>query len=401
MKLLIHKNYIIYKFQENLFAAFIGLIAGLAAAALDFLILFVHEVSFGLNLAYLQIFLLAVYSSFINSVEKGFAVPGLLLALRFLRENLIVPLFIWITKFVGVILSLSILPVGREGPAMLLGTGLGQYIAQLFKVPKGQMSYWGTIGAAAFVGAFLKTPLGATFYVFENRFGKILNVSFIINALSAATVSYTVYVFLRGGHPIIPVSGHFDWDIYDLVPAFFLGVLTSILTVFTLFLYELFKYLARLVDEPFRPLSVFPVVLLLFTVAHHHESVHLLELSVNYKPIEELSSQIYPIGTVVGLILLEVLFLTVLLSFGFPGGIILPLIFLGVALGNIVAHTDPEKLPIFALTGAAAMICAAMNVPITAVVMISEMSHQTLIVPEIVGVLTAYFLASSVKLLKK
>ncbi len=401
MKLLIHKNYVIYKFRENLFAAFIGLIAGLAAAALDFLIMFVHDISFGLNLAYLQIFLLAVYSSFINSVEKGFAVPGLLLALRFLRENLIVPLFIWIAKFVGVILSLSILPVGREGPAMLLGTGLGQYIAQLFKVPKGQMSYWGTIGAAAFVGAFLKTPLGATFYVFENRFGKILNVSFIINALSAATVSYTVYVFLRGSHPIIPVSGHFDWDIYDLVPAFFLGVLTSALTIFTLLLYELFKYLARFVDEPFRPLSVFPVVLLLFTVAHHHESVHLLELSVNYKPIEELSSQIYPIGTVVGLILLEVLFLTVLLSFGFPGGIILPLIFLGVALGNIVAHTDPEKLPIFALTGAAAMICAAMNVPITAVVMISEMSHQTLIVPEIVGVLTAYFLASSVKLLKK
>lgn len=283
---------------------------------------------------------------------------------------------------------------------MLLGTGLGQYIAELFNIPKGQLNYWGTIGAAAFVGAFLKSPLGATFYVFENRFGRVLNIDFVIDALASSTVSYTVYAYLRGFHPIIAVSGHFHWNLYDLIPAFLLGVLSAATSFLFLALWEVFKFLARLVPSEYKPLAIFPPLLFLFAVAYNHETIHLLNLSVNYQPINEVSSSLYPIAVLIGTILLEMLFISLLLSFGFPGGIILPLIFIGASLGNIVAHISPDKLSIFALTGAAAMISAAMNVPITAIIMISEMSHQTLIIPEVVGVLTAYFLAKSVKLLR-
>ncbi len=401
MKVLLHKKYILLKTKETLFALIIGAVVGVAASFLDVMVQFIHNLSFNLHLVYFQLLFLSIYSSLINYLDKGFATPGLLLALKFLRENIIVPFLIWTAKFFGVVLSLSILPAGREGPAMLLGTGLGQYLAELFKISKGQMSYWGTIGATAFVGAFLKTPLGATFYVFENRFGKILNVDFIINSLIASTVSYTIYVYLRGFHPIIPITNQFHWSILDLIPAVALGVITSFVAVITLLIYELFKFLAKLVDEFYRPIAILPLILLLFTIAYNHHSIHLLELSVNYKPIEEVSTQLIPIDILVEAIILQILFLSILLSFGFPGGIILPLIFIGASLGNIVAHLDPGKLGLFTLTGAAAMICAAMNVPITAVVMISEMSHQTLMVPEIVSVLTAYFLASSVKLLKR
>jgi len=400
MKVKFYKDYVIGKFKESLFATFIGIISGLAASLLDFLINFFHTLSFGLKLQFLHLIFVAIYMSIVASIESRLTIPGLILSLRILRENVIVPLFMWLTKFIGVALSLSVLPLGREGPAMFLGTGLGQYIAQIFKTPRGQLNYWGTIGAAAFVGAFLKTPLGGTFYVLENRFGKVLNVDFLINGLTASTVAFTIYVYLRGFHPIIDVEGHFHWNIWDLIPAVLLGVLASITTIFLLALYEFFKWLARLVPENMRPLSIFPAVLLLFSIAYHHEHIHLLEIAVNYLPINEVSSNLFPIEEVIGALILETIFITLLLSFGYPGGIILPLIFIGAALGNIVAHISPDKLSIFALTGAAAMISAAMNIPITAVIMISEMSHQTLIIPEIVGVLTAYFLARSFKLLK-
>ena len=400
MKLKFYKEYIIGKIKESIFAAFIGLAAGLAAASLDFLIFLFHNLSFELKLQFFHLLLLAIYMFVIASMEANITLPGLVLSLKILRENILIPFFMWLAKFVGVALSLSILPLGREGPAMFLGTGLGQYISQLFRVPKGQLNYWGTIGAAAFVGAFLKTPLGGTFYVLENRFGKILNVDFLINGLTASTVSFTVYAYLRGFHPLIHVEGHFHWDIWDLVPSVILGVLASVATIALLLLYEFFKLLATLVPENLRPLAIFPVVLLLFAIAYSHEHIHLLELAVNYQPINEVSSQLYPVKEVLGVIILEIVAITVFLSFGYPGGIILPLIFIGASLGNIVAHLEPDKLSIFALTGAAAMISAAMNIPITAVIMISEMSHQTLIIPEIVGVLTAYFLARSFKLLK-
>ena len=400
MKLKIHKDYILGKLKEAIFATIIGIAAGLAASLLDFLIVFFHNLSFQLKLQFVHLFILAVYQTVMASLESGITIPGLLLSLKFLRENLIVPFFLWVAKGVGVALSLSVLPLGREGPAMLLGTGLGQYIAELFKIPRGQLNYWGTIGAAAFVGAFLKTPLGGTFYVLENRFGKVLNVDFIINGLTASTISFTIYAYLRGFHPIIHVEGPFHWNIWDLIPATALGVLTAAASLFLLLLYELFKFLASLVPENLRPLAIFPVVLLLFTIAYNHEHIHLLELGVNYLPIDEVSSRLYPPEVIIGAIVLETVFVTLLLSFGYPGGIILPLIFIGAALGNIVAHVSPDKLSIFALTGAAAMVSAAMNIPITAVIMISEMSHQTLIIPEIVGVLTAYFLTRSVKLLK-
>ncbi|NPB04954.1 MAG: chloride channel protein [Aquificae bacterium] len=402
MKVRFHRTYVVYKIRESSFAAFIGLLAGLAAAALDAAIVNLHRLVYSeAFLPYAHTALLAVYASVAYSVENRFGTPGLLLALKYLQENLVVPAALWLFKFLGVVLSLSVLPVGREGPAAFLGTGLGQYLALLFRVPKGQLGYWGTVGAAAFVGAFLKTPLGATFYVFENRFGKVLNVDFVINALAAATVSYTVYVALRGAHPIIPVKGEFDWGIYDLLPAVVLGILTSGVAIAVKFLYELFKFSASLLDNWMKPLAVLPLIWLLLAVAQSHDALHLLELSVNYRPLEEVASTLHPPEVLLKAIVLEVLFLTALLSFGYPGGIILPLIFIGAALGNLVAHADPEKLPIFVLTGAAAMLCAAMNVPITAVVMIAEMSHRTLIVPEIVAVLTAYFLASSVKLLRR
>ena len=401
MKVKIHTDYFLGKFKEALFASFIGLISGFAAAALDIVIETIHNISFNLGLQIFHLLFLSFYIYVSASIESSFVVPSLLLSLRFLRENLLVPLFIWLSKFVGIALSLSVLPLGREGPAMLLGTGLGQYISQLFKLPKGQLNYWGTIGAAAFVGAFLKVPLGATFYVFENRFGRVLNIDFLIDALSASTISYTVYAYLRGFHPIIHVEGPFNWNLLDLFPAFVLGVLTSVATIFMFLLFKLFKFLASLVPENYRAVSILPVVLLLFAIAYHHEYIHLLELSVNYKPINEVSTELFPIEVVFWTIILEIVFITLLLSFGYPGGIVLPLIFIGAALGNIVAHIEPSKLPIFVLTGAAAMLSAGLNIPITAVIMISEMSHQTLIIPEMVGVLTAYFLTRSVKLLSR
>jgi len=400
MKLKFYKDYVIGKFKESLFATFIGIVAGLSASLLDFLINLFHNLSFALKLQFVHLVAVAVYMAVVTSIESRLTIPGLVLSLKVLRENVLIPLFMWLAKFVGVALSLSILPLGREGPAMFLGTGLGQYISMLFRVPRGQMNYWGTIGAAAFVGAFLKTPLGGTFYVLENRFGKVLNVDFLINGLTASTVAYTIYVYLRGFHPLIHVEGPFHWNLLDLIPATFLGIMASIATMFLLLVYELFKFLARFVPESWRPIAIFPVVLLLFTIAYHHESIHLLELAVNYLPINEVSSRLFPPETVLGMIVLETIAITLFLSFGYPGGIILPLIFIGASLGNIVAHLEPDKLSIFALTGAAAMISAAMNIPITAVIMISEMSHQTLIIPEIVGVLTAYFLARSFKLLK-
>jgi CIC family chloride channel protein len=401
MKLLFHKNYVIYKFKENLFASVIGVATGLAAALLDFAIVSTNKLVYSLGVDYYFIVFIALYVTAASYAEKEAVVPGLLLALKFLRENVVVPLLLWLIKFVGIAMSLAVLPVGREGPAALLGTGLGQYLAQFFGSARGKLNYWGTIGAAAFVGAFLKTPLGATFYIFENRFGKVLNVDFIINALTASTVSYTIYVYLRGAHPIIPVHGPFHWNVIDLFPAAVLGVMASAVALLMLVIYELLKRVASRIPGHLRSLVALPAVLLLYTLVQHYKTIHLTQLSVNYLPIAEVSNHLFPIGEVVVAIILEIALLFILLAFGYPGGIILPLIFIGAALGNIVAHADPDKLAIFSLTGAAAMLCAAMNVPITAIVMISEMSHQTLIIPEIVSVITAYFLSSSVKVLRK
>lgn len=401
MKIKIYTEYFLGKLREALFASFIGFVSGFAAAFLDLLIVVLHNLSFNLGLEIVHLIFLSFYVLISASIETSVVIPSLILSLKFLRENLLVPLFIWLSKFVGIALSLSVLPLGREGPAMLLGTGLGQYISQLFKLPKGQLNYWGTIGAAAFVGAFLKVPLGATFYVFENRFGKVLNIDFLINALTASTISYTIYAYLRGFHPIIHVEGSFNWNLFDLIPAIVLGVLTSITTIFMFVMFKFFQFLASLVPENYRPVTVLPLVLLLFVIAYNHQYIHLLELSVNYKPINEVSTQLFPIDVVFWTVILEIVFITLLLSFGYPGGIVLPLIFIGASFGNIVAHLEPSKLSIFVLTGAAAMLSAALNIPITAVIMISEMSHQTLIIPEMVGVLTAYFLTKSVKLLSR
>ena len=400
MRLKFYAGYVIGKLKESLFATFIGLAAGLAAAFLEFLILLFHNLSFELGLQYLHLTILAIYMFVVASFEANVTVPGLILSLRILRENLFIPFVVWLSKFVGVALSLSVLPLGREGPAMFLGTGLGQYISQLLGFPKGQLNYWGTIGAAAFVGAFLKTPLGGTFYVLENRFGKVLNVDFLINAFTASTVSFTVYAYLRGFHPLLHIEGHFHWNLLDLIPSAVLGVLTAIATIVLMLLYEFFKFLARLVPENMRPLAIFPAVLLIFAIAQSHQSIHLLELAVTYQPINEVSSHLYPPSELLGIIALEMVAVSMLLSFGYPGGIVLPLIFIGAALGNLVAHYSSDRLSILALTGAAAMVSAALNIPITAVIMITEMSHQTLLIPEMVWVLTAYFLAKAFKILK-
>jgi CIC family chloride channel protein len=110
------------------------------------------------------------------------------------------------------------------------------------------------------------------------------------------------------------------------------------------------------------------------------------------------------VGLVFLLILVKMFATSVTLASGGSGGIFAPSLFMGAMTGSVVGHAANRLLPeitaspgAYALVGMGALVGAATHAPITAIVMIFEMTNDykiilPLMISTIVGVLTSNYL---------
>lgn len=302
-----------------------------------------------------------------------------------------------IGKFFCCSLSLgSGIALGREGPSVQIGAGIGSVLARKSGLKKADVQALVPVGAAAALAAAFNTPMAAVLFTLEELLGD-LNARLLGSVVIGAATSWMVLHLFLGDSPLFHVPAYSLIHPAELVFYALLGVLGGLVSAaFCFALLRLRTYYRRL-----------PKWSVILQPASGGLSAGLLALrsaeilGAGYGAVElALHGRLN--GTEM-LVLLVLKFAATALCYssGNAGGIFGPSLFLGAMLGGSVGSVVHAWFPAttgptgaYALVGMGTAFAGIIRSPITSVVMIFELTRDyNIIVPLMISNMVSFAIA--------
>lgn len=267
------------------------------------------------------------------------------------------------------------LSLGREGPSVQLGAGCGAFVSKIFKLKGAMQEKLIASGAGSAIGATFNAPIAGTLFVFEELTNKI-NPNLLFTVFIATVTASGVARYIMGDNPsfVIPkMAGVLGVEC--VLVCVVLGAVAGVLGVaFAKIIYFNNELFDKLTNVPFwlKPaIAGFVVGLVGIFVPYVLGSGNLA--------VDALLVHKFSLFAVCVIFVLKFLVTPFCFGSGAAGGIFLPMLMLGAFLGYIVAslfnlfgfNVDPI---IIAMIGMGAFLSAVARTPITAVVMVFEMT---------------------------
>jgi CIC family chloride channel protein len=289
------------------------------------------------------------------------------------------------------------IPLGREGPSVQVGAGIGSVLGRMLGLSNEQVKKLIPVGAAAAIAAAFNTPLAAVVFSLEEILGD-LNAPMMGGVVLASATAWVVLRLLLGDHPLFKVPQ------YHLVsPAEFgvyavLGVAGGVVSA--IFAKLLLGIRARFLRLPQNTVWFQPVVggLLVGGMGWFVPQV----LGVGYGFVGDALNGNMAVHLMLVLLVLKLIAVTMSYGSGNAGGIFGPSLFLGAMLGGTVGtvahHFFPASTALpgaYALVGMGAVFAGVVRAPMTSVLIIFEMTQDyAVIVPLMIANLVSLFVAS-------
>ncbi len=289
------------------------------------------------------------------------------------------------------------IPLGREGPSVQVGAGIGSVLGRLLGLRTEQVKKLIPVGAAAAIAAAFNTPLAAVLFSLEEIVGD-LNAPVVGAVVLASATAWMVLRLLLGDHPLFKVPQ------YHLVhPAEFavyavLGVSGGVVSA--AFAKLLLSMRERFLRFPRKTVWFQPVAggLLVGLIGWFVPQV----LGVGYGFVGDALNEKMALNLMLLLVVLKLLTVTACYASGNAGGIFGPALFIGAMLGGTVGTVAHHLFPAhtatpgaYALVGMGAVFAGIVRAPMTSVVMIFEMTQDyAVIVPLMIANLVSLFIAS-------
>jgi CIC family chloride channel protein len=289
------------------------------------------------------------------------------------------------------------IPLGREGPSVQVGAGIGSVLGRFLGLRSEQVKNLIPVGAAAAIAAAFNTPLAAVVFSLEEIMGDLHAPVMGAVVLASATAWMVLRLFL-GNHPLFAVPQ------YQLVhPAEFavyavLGVAGGLVSI--AFTKLLLGIRARFLRFPQNTVWFQPVAggLLVGLMGWFVPQV----MGVGYGYVGDALNGRMAFNLMLLLVALKLLAVTASYASGNAGGIFGPSLFIGAMLGGSVGTLAHHLLPTYtatpgayALVGMGAVFAGIVRAPMTSVLMIFEMTQDyAVIVPLMIANLVSLFIAS-------
>lgn len=298
--------------------------------------------------------------------------------------------------------------VGREGPIVQIGSALGSTIGQALHLSDRRIRNLVACGAAGGIAATFNAPIAGVIFALEIILGEFSVQYFstvVISSVSASVIGQAAF----GDVPAFPLPMEYQiesgWE-FGLFPI--LGVLAALIGVFFVrSLYwseDIFERL-RSVPEWVRPaiggalLGALALGYPLVTGIHWEQQPQIF--NVGYDVIEDAILNRFALGAVLILLVLKMIATSLTLGSGGSGGVFAPSLFMGAMLGTsfgLAANTWFPEITAppgaYALVGMAAVFAAAAHAPITAVLILFELTGDyRIIMPLMLTVVIATMLA--------
>ncbi len=332
---------------------------------------------------------------YISSEAKGHGVPEVMEAVV-LRGGRMRPRVVAAKLLASGICIGSGGSVGREGPIVQIGAALGSTIGQWLRIDQRRMRTLVGCGAAAGIAAAFNAPVAGALFAVEiilGDFGVAQFSPIVISSVAATVVSH----HYLGNFPAFVVPEYRLVHPSELFAYGGLGIAAGFVAL-------LFIRVLYALEDGFDRLSMYPpakaVVGGLLIGAMGIFAPHIF--GVGYEAINEaLTGQIvWPF--MVALVVLKILAVGITIGSGGSGGIFAPSLFIGAMLGGAVGNVVGTFWPAatggvgaYALVGMGAVVAAATHAPITAILIIFELTGDyAIILPLMISCIIATLLAT-------
>ena len=292
------------------------------------------------------------------------------------------------------------IPLGPEGPSVLVGAGISSVLARRLRLRPENVKALIPVGAAAAIAAAFNTPLAAVVYSLEEIVGD-LNAPVLGSVVLASATSWLVLRLLLGNNPLFVVPQYqlvhpVEFAIYAV-----LGVIGGLISVALLKL--LIEIRSRFLRLPVRTQWFQPVVggIVVGLMGLWLPQV----LGVGYGYVGDALNGRMALELMVLLVVLKFVSITASYASGNAGGLFAPSLFLGAmvggTVGSIVHHLWPAHTSVpgaYALVGMGALFAGIMRAPMTSVLMIFETTHDyAVIVPLMIANLVSFWISSAMQ----
>ncbi len=307
---------------------------------------------------------------------KGHGVPEVLGAIVF-KKGVIRPIVAAVKITASAITIAFGGSVGREGPIVQIGAAMGSTLGQWLRFSPQRLRTLIGCGAAAGIAATFNAPIAGAFFALEILLRDFAVRTFSPIIVASVTATAVSREFL-GDTPAFPVPG-FDMRGYLELPFFLvLGLLVGVVAVG----YVRTLYFAEQKFEQLpMPAWLKPGVggILLGGLLVFFPQVY----GVGYDSMVEVlqGNMVWQLMALLVLVKLVAVCLT--LGSGFSGGIFAPALFLGGMLGgafgavmHLLFPASTGAVGAFAMVGMSAMVGAATGGPLTAILILFEMTGE-------------------------
>ena len=311
---------------------------------------------------------------------KGHGVPEVMEAVA-LRGGRIRPRVAVIKSLASAICIGTGGSVGREGPIAQIGSALGSTVGQLFRLSDDRVRNLVACGAAGGIAATFNAPIAGSVFALEVILGQFHATYFGAVVISAVVADVVAHVF-EGDMRAFAVPEYVLISPWELLFYALLGLLAALTAVgFTRLLY----LSEDLWDKLRFPEYLKPVLggVLLGVVGILTPKIDGFPrvFGVGYDTITQALSGELALQMTVVLLFAKILATIVTLGSGGSGGIFAPSLFMGAMLGEAFGQVVHALFPAitapvgaYALVGMAAVFSGAAHAPITAILILFEMT---------------------------
>ncbi|HVV89236.1 MAG TPA: chloride channel protein [Solirubrobacterales bacterium] len=282
--------------------------------------------------------------------------------------------------------------VGREGPIVQIGSAIGSGLGQLAGLAGENTRLLVACGAAGGIGATFNAPIAGVFFGLElilrdwetRSFGLVVLAGVVATAVGRIAFGSEAFLTL----PAFSLVSGWEYPLYVL-----LGLIAAVVGVaFIRVLYGMEDLADRVWRGPawLRP-AVGGILLGLVLLA-------LPEMyGVGYPVLEGAIHGEYVVGLLLAFLAGKILATSLTMAIGGSGGVFAPSLFIGAMLGSSFGIGAHDLLPgvtagagAYGLVGMAAVFAAAGRAPITAVLIVFELTGDySIILPLMLAVVVA------------
>ena len=290
--------------------------------------------------------------------------------------------------------------VGPEDPSVQIGANLGSWVGQLLHSSDERLRVLVAAGSAAAIAAAFNAPIAGVFFSLELILGEITG-----NALGmllvASVASSVVTQALSGPEPAFHVPAYAFHSVFELPLYIGLGLVAG--PISALYIHLLYS-IRDIFHNQHLPAWIKTAMtgLVIGVVGIYLPQV----LGVGYGSIQDiLNTPNLVLWLLIALLIAKIILTPLSLGGGFTGGVFAPSLYLGATLGGAYGIIASKLFPglnispsAFALVGMAAVLAGSVHAPLTATILLFEMTDDyRIILPVMLAVAVSLLLSEHIQ----